>query len=60
MEPHHREADGATTGHGLDNWTSIPGSGKRYFRSAQRPDRFWGPLGLLTQGYRVDFPPEVK
>jgi hypothetical protein len=31
-------------GYKLDGWDSIPGRGKRFLTSAQRPVRFWGPL----------------
>jgi hypothetical protein len=32
------------TGYGLDARGLIPGRGKRYLSSPQRPDRFWGPI----------------
>jgi hypothetical protein len=28
----------------------------RYFVSSQRPNRIWGPLNLLSNGYRACFP----
>jgi hypothetical protein len=34
------------------NRISIPGRDKRFFLSAQRPDRHWGPLSLLSSGCR--------
>jgi hypothetical protein len=39
------------TGYGLDGWGSIPGRGKRFFSTPQNPDKFWGPPGLLSNGY---------
>jgi hypothetical protein len=30
----------------------IPGRGKRFFSSPQRPDRLWDPPSLLSNGYR--------
>jgi hypothetical protein len=35
----------------LDGHSSIPGRGKRLFSTPQRPDRFWGPPSLLSNGY---------
>jgi hypothetical protein len=32
-------------------WHSNPGMGKRFFSSPEPPDRLWGPLGLLFNGY---------
>jgi hypothetical protein len=34
--------------------------GSRMFYSPLRPDRFWGPLNLLSIGYRGLFPGGVK
>jgi hypothetical protein len=40
-------------GYGLMNGRgSIPGRGKRFLSSLQRPDRLWGPPSLLSNGYR--------
>jgi hypothetical protein len=36
---------------GLDGGSSIPGRGKVFFSSPKRPDRLWGPLSLLSNGY---------
>jgi hypothetical protein len=36
--------------YGMTGRGSIPGRGKRFF-SPQRPDRFWGRLSLLSNGY---------
>jgi hypothetical protein len=35
-------------------------AGARFFSSPYRPDRLWGPSSVLSNGYRVFFPPEVK
>jgi hypothetical protein len=44
---------GIATGlYGLEDRGSIPGRGKRFFSSPQRPDRLWGPSSLLSNGYR--------
>jgi hypothetical protein len=34
----------------LDGLGSIPGRGKRFFSTPQRPDRFWGPPSLFSNG----------
>ena len=34
------------------NRSSIPGRGKCFFSFPKRPDRLWGPLSLLFNGYR--------
>jgi hypothetical protein len=44
------------TGYGLDVWGSIPGRGKRFFSSSQRPDLLWCPPSLLSSGYHGLFP----
>jgi hypothetical protein len=41
---------GIAIGYGLDGRGSIPGEGNRFFFSAQRPDRLWGPPSLLCNG----------
>jgi hypothetical protein len=56
---HSREFSlGITTGCGLDDWgirvRVLVGS--RIFSSPRRPDRLWGPLRLLYNGYRWLFP----
>jgi hypothetical protein len=46
------------TGYGLDNGgiaVRVP-VGSRIFSSPRRPDRFWGPTNLLSNGYRGLFP----
>jgi hypothetical protein len=43
-------------GYGLDDWDSIPGKGKRFFSTLQRPDLLWCPPSLLSKGYRKFFP----
>jgi hypothetical protein len=50
---------GIATSHGLDTWGSIPGKGKRFFCSSQRPDRLWGSRSLLYNGYRGFYPGAV-
>jgi len=35
---------------------SIPGGGWEFFSSIPRPDRLWGPLSLLSNGYRRIIP----
>jgi hypothetical protein len=47
-------AVGITTGYGLDDrevGVRVP-VGSRIFSSPCRPDRLWGPPGLLSSGYR--------
>jgi hypothetical protein len=46
---------GIVTGYGIDNGCSIPGRGKWFFSSPQRPDRLWDPPSLLSNGYRGFF-----
>jgi hypothetical protein len=41
---------GIVMGYGLDGPGSIPGCA-RFFSSQQRPDGFWGPTSLLSDGY---------
>jgi hypothetical protein len=46
------------TGYGLDDrgvGVRVP-VGSRIFSSPRRPDRLWGPISLLTNGYRGLFP----
>jgi hypothetical protein len=43
---------GIATGYGLDTRGSIPGKGKRFFSTPQRPDMLWGSPSLLLNGYR--------
>jgi hypothetical protein len=49
---------GIATGYGLNNRGGrVPVQvGSRIFISPHRPDRFWGPLSLLYNGYRGLFP----
>jgi hypothetical protein len=42
------------TGYGLD-WGSIPGRGKRFFATAQHPDRLWSKPSLISNEYRDIF-----
>jgi hypothetical protein len=46
-------------GYGLDNRGSIPGRGKDgiYLSSPPHPDRLWGTLSFLSNGYRGILPP---
>jgi hypothetical protein len=46
-------------GYRLDGRGSIPGSGKNFFSSPQRPDRLWGPPSLLSSAYRGALSPVV-
>jgi hypothetical protein len=41
---------GIVTGYRLDGRGSIPGRGKIFFSSPQRPDRLLGPPSLLSNG----------
>jgi hypothetical protein len=43
---------GIATSYRLDRLGSIPGRGKRFFITKQRPDRLWDPPSLLSNGYR--------
>jgi len=44
-------------GYELDVLSSVPGrDSDGNFSSTPRPDRFWGPPGLLSSGFRVLFP----
>jgi hypothetical protein len=47
---------GIAMGCGLDGRGWIPGRGKRYFCTLQRPDRLWGPPTLLSQDTYSSFP----
>jgi hypothetical protein len=50
--------DGIAIGYGLDDrgvGVRVP-VGSRIFTSPRRPDRFWGPPSLLSNGYRGRFP----
>jgi hypothetical protein len=49
---------GIATGHGLDErgvGVRVP-VGSRIFSSPRRPDRFWSPPNLLSNGYRELIP----
>jgi hypothetical protein len=46
---------GIATSCGMDGLVSIPGMA-RFFSSPQRPDQFWGPYRLLSNGHRGSFP----
>jgi hypothetical protein len=51
---------GIANGYGLDNQgVRIRVQVVQEF-SPRRPDRLWGPLSLLSNGYRGIFPPRVK
>jgi hypothetical protein len=50
---------GIATGYGLNDrgvGVRVP-VGSKIFSSPRRPDRFWGPPNLLSNGYRWLFPP---
>jgi hypothetical protein len=47
---------GIVTYYGLDDWISNPGGGWEFFTSTSCPDLLWGPLSLLSNGYRGLFP----
>jgi hypothetical protein len=52
---------GPATGYGIDDSGSIPGNGKRFFSSPQRPDQLWVPvtvsLGVSQQKRETDHSP---
>jgi hypothetical protein len=53
---------GIASGYGLDDrgvGVRVPVRA-RLFHSPSNPGRIWGPLSLLSNGYRGLFPPEVK
>jgi hypothetical protein len=53
---------GIATGYALEDrgfGVRVP-VGSRIFSSPRRPDRFWGPRDLLSNGYCGFFPPGVK
>jgi hypothetical protein len=39
------------TGYEMGDRDSIPGRGKRFFSTPQRPDRLWGSFSLLFNAY---------
>jgi hypothetical protein len=43
---------GIATGYRLDERGSISGTDTMFFSSPQRADQLWGPLSLLSNGYR--------
>jgi hypothetical protein len=43
---------GVAMSYGAGRADSIPGSGKIFFSTPQRPDPLWGPPSLLSNGYR--------
>jgi hypothetical protein len=47
---------GIATGYGLDDRSSIPGEGWKFFSSTLCPDRLWGPPILLSNGCWGFFP----
>jgi hypothetical protein len=49
---------GIAIGYWLDYWSEVGVPvGSRIFSSPRRPERLWGPLSLLSNGYRGLFPP---
>jgi hypothetical protein len=42
---------GIATGYGMDGGGSIPGRGKIFFLTPQRPEQLWGLANLLLNGY---------
>jgi hypothetical protein len=47
---------GVAAGYGLDGRGYIPDKGKWFLSTPQPPYRLWGPLNLLSNGYRGSFP----
>jgi hypothetical protein len=48
---HRIQEGGGIAGRPRDR-SLIPGRGKRFFSSPQRPDRVWSPPNILSNGYR--------
>jgi len=47
-------------GYRLDNWGTIPGRGITFFYSPPHLDKLWGPLSLLSNGYKAALSPGVQ
>jgi hypothetical protein len=56
LTPEVNRRRNSSVGIASDYWltgrSSIPGRGKRFLSTPQRPDRLWGPPSLLSKGYR--------
>jgi hypothetical protein len=51
---------GIATGYGMDGRGSIPGRGKSFFSTPQRPEQFWDLPSLLSNEYWGNIFPWIK
>jgi hypothetical protein len=56
----HDSSVGIALSYGLDDLGSIPGGGWEFFSSPPLPERLWGPLSLLSNGYQGSLSLGVK
>jgi hypothetical protein len=61
LSMNYQQSRDSSVGIWSTGWTigvlgSIPAGGWEFFSSARRPERLWGPLSLLSNGYQGLFP----